>query len=127
RRRDWAARILLQRGNHLGRALVAPGRVLRHHALDELDESLGSVGPQEAERFRLAYLVPDHLLRGRAVLERALADEQVVAAAAEAVDVRPHIDLAVVDLLRRNVVRGADDVTRLEFLDERAGVLVEET
>src|SRR5216683_6991446 len=75
----------------------------------------------------MSYLMPDDLLCVGPFLEWTFAGQEIVHCPAETVDVGSYIDPAIDDLLRGNVVAGADDVADLVFLDERGRVLVEET
>ena len=70
--------------------------------------------------------MPDDLLGAGPLLEWALAGQQVIHRTAETVDVGTDIDPAIDDLLRCNVIAGADDIANLVLFDEGGRVFVEE-
>ncbi len=100
----------LQVGAHLAGRLIAVELVLRqrfHHDRVQRRRHLGIAGRRSAR-------VLAHVLVGnrdrRVALERRCARDEFVEQAAGGVDVRASIDRLAAGLLRRQVLRGADDV-----------------
>ena len=114
---------VVQIGEHVGRAVVAAGRVLHEHPIDDLGDRRGHAQDRRhlGEPRRLPEQVAGHDRLQRVADERRDAGEHLVRDHAQRVDIGAVVDVPrAVDLLGRHVVRRADHRAGLGQLLARA-------
>ena len=110
---DPALRNPLELGDRTSRALCQRSSGSLREARGRCRSSAGGVtGCSSRDRARLGREDRRHHARRRLALERLLAGEQLVEHAAEREDVGARVGLAAFDLLRRHVLRRAEDHVR---------------
>ncbi len=101
---------VFEHGREVARRPVALGRALRHEPAHHGRHRRRHLAPQLIDRRRRLLALPVQLLNQRAAGERYLARQQEVERAAQRVEVGPDVGaVRVFELLRRDVVRRADD------------------
>ena len=114
-----------RRGDELARRPVPPLRLLREGARQHRVDVPRQLGPNLARPPRLlVHVRPEQGDVGRP-RERRLPGQALVEDAGERVDVRARVDVVARDLLGRDVLERADDVTGSRDAAERAGPLRE--